>query len=364
MIIHRAFYRETTRTASAITLVLLVIFVFISLTVLLGRAVSGDTSSDIVLTLLGLQTLRRLDQLLPLSVYLGVLLTISRWYRDNEMAALGACGFGLPQLLRPALRFGLIAALLIGFFAFYLSPLALRLAEQAKEKSAHRSEVSLIAPGIFTETYNGERILYAEKLDDNGTFDTMFVSNIPATHRAVAIAKSGTPITESKTGRRFLSLQNGALYDGTPGRTDYRIVQFDTLLMRMEPKPVVDSSVSESAQPTLVLLRAGGNGPSAELQWRLARPLSMVILVLFAVVLAYTDARRGRLTNLFMAILVYFIYSNLIGLGDALLRKARIPAATGLWWVHGALAAFAAYLIWRRATNRPLFAWPRFGNRL
>jgi lipopolysaccharide export system permease protein len=363
MIIHRAFYREATRTATAITLVLLVIFVFISLTVLLGRAVSGDTSSDIVFTLLGLQTLRRLDQLLPLSIYLGALLTISRWYRDNEMAALGACGFGLPQLLRPALRFGVIAAVMIGFFAFYLSPLALRLSDQAKEQSAHRSEVSLIAPGIFTETYDSQRILYAEKLDDNGNFDTVFVSNIPAAHRAVAIARSGTPITDSGSGKRYLSLQNGAFYDGTPGQTDYRIVQFDTLLMRMEPKPVTDTSVSDSAQPTLALLRAGGNGASAELQWRLARPLSMVILVLFAVVLAYTDARRGRLTNLFVAILVYFIYSNLIGLGDALLRKSKIPPAAGLWWVHAALAVFSVYLVWRRVTNRPLFAWPRLRGR-
>jgi lipopolysaccharide export system permease protein len=360
MIIHRAFYREATKTASAITLVLLVIFVFISLTVLLGRAVSGDTSGDIVLTLLGLQTLRRLDQLLPLSIYLGALLTISRWYRDNEMAALGACGFGLPQLLRPAIKFGVVAALLIGFFAFFLSPFALRMSERAKEQSARRPEVSLIAPGVFTETYNGERILYAEKLEESGTFETMFVSNIPATHRAVAIAKSGTPINDAATGRRFLSLQNGALYDGTPGQTDYRIVQFDTLLMRMEPKPAAESSVSESAQPTRVLLRSGESGARAEIQWRLARPLSMVILVLFAVVLAYTDARRGRLSNLFVAILVYFIYSNLIGLGDALLRKNKMPAAVGLWWVHGALALFAAYLVWRRASNRPLIVWPNF----
>jgi lipopolysaccharide export system permease protein len=88
----------------------------------------------------------------------------------------------------------------------------------------------------------------------------------------------------------------------------------------------------------------------------------VLILAAFAVVLAHTDARRGRVVNLIAAILVYFTYNNLIGIGDTFLRNGRVPLAVGLWWVHLTLAAIAAYLIARRLQNRPLLPL-RFGGR-
>ena len=103
MIIHRALRRETIRTAVAIVTVLIALFVFVTFSTLLGRAARGDYADTAVLTLLGLQVLKRLDLLIPFSLYLGLLLTLGRWYRDNEMTVLAACGVGLPQLVRPLL---------------------------------------------------------------------------------------------------------------------------------------------------------------------------------------------------------------------------------------------------------------------
>jgi lipopolysaccharide export system permease protein len=85
---------------------------------------------------------------------------------------------------------------------------------------------------------------------------------------------------------------------------------------------------------------------------------------LYAVVLAYTDVRRGRMSNLFVAIVVYFIYSNLLGIGENMLQKGRMPAAVGLWWVHIGMALVALYLLRQRAHDRPLLSLPAgFGHR-
>jgi lipopolysaccharide export system permease protein len=362
MIVHRAFYREATKTALALMVVLLVIFVFVSLTALLGRAAGGEFSGNILLTLLGLQTLRRLDQLLPLAVYLGALLTFSRWYRDSEMAALAACGVGLPQLLRPLFFFGLAAALIVSAFAMYLSPLALRVTEQVKEQNARRSGISLVAPGSFTETPGGERIMYAERANDAGELEFVFTSNLPTYRPGVAIAQTGTELTDPATGDKFLRLGNGTLYEGSAGKTDYRVAEFGSLLVRLAPKPLAEPSLSEAARPTLALLTAPPTlSVTAELHWRMARPLSVFVLTFFALVLSYTDIRRGRLSNLFVAILVYFIYSNLIGLANALLHKGKMPQALGIWWVHALMALLVIYFLRRRAAGRPLISLPGNG---
>ena len=78
--------------------------------------------------------------------------------------------------------------------------------------------------------------------------------------------------------------------------------------------------------------------------------------------LAHTDARRGRLSNLFAAILVYLIYSNLLGLGQTLLKKDQISPLVGLWWLHVGMVLVAIYLLRQRANNRPadsVLSWGR-----
>jgi lipopolysaccharide export system permease protein len=35
--------------------------------------------------------------------------------------------------------------------------------------------------------------------------------------------------------------------------------------------------------------------------------------------------------------LIYFIYSNLLGVSKSLLKHDEIPSIIGLWWVHGSL---------------------------
>jgi lipopolysaccharide export system permease protein len=357
LIIKRALYREAAISSLAITVVLLIVMVFMSLTFLLGRAARGETAEDVVFVLLGLQTLKKLDLLLPLGFYLGVLLTLSRWYRDSEMTVLAACGVGLMQLLRPVMVLGLIFALVVSLGAFYLSPLAARYIENVKNESAHRSEVSLITPGVFTESPGSGRIIYAEKIQDNGDLENVFVSSYETGKEGVVVAKSGHPFIDSKTGDKFIALMEGTLYDGAPGMVNYRIVVFGTLNLRIEQKKVEEAPLTVEGTPTLLLLNSGDRHLFTELHWRIAKPIALFVLSIYAMVFAYTDVRRGRLSNLFVAILVYFIYSNLLGLGQTLIRSGKVPPMLGLWWVHVGMALIAGYLLVRRAHNRPLFSF-------
>ena len=101
-----------------------------------------------------------------------------------------------------------------------------------------------------------------------------------------------------------------------------------------------------------------GGDAAAEWEWRLSKPVLVFVLSVYAMVLAYTDARRGRLANLFGAVLVYFIYSNLLGLGQTLIKKGQTPAGLGLWWIHALMLVIAVYLFYQRNRNQPLFARP------
>lgn len=359
MIIHRAFYREAAQVTLAIAAVLLVLILLMSLTALLGRAARGEYSESIIPLMLGLQLLKKLDLLLGLALYLGILLTLGRWYRDNEMTVLAACGVGLPQLLRPVFLFALVFALAVGAVSLYFTPLASRQIEKVKSESPHRQEIGSVTPGTFMEAAGGQSIIYAAGVNpESGRLENIFVSNLKLGNQAVVVAGTAHAFTEAGTEHKYLALRNGTLYDGAPGEADYRIVDFEALNLRLRPKKAAAASVGIEGAPTWRLWARTDGDHAAELHWRLAKPVAVFVLAAFALVLAYTDPRRGRLTNLFAAILVYFIYSNLLGLGQTLIKKGVVPPALGLWWVHVGLALIAFYLFARRSANKPLLSLP------
>jgi len=360
MIIHRSFYREAGITTLGITAVLLVIIVFQGLSVYLGRAAMGEESRDVVMTMLGLQTLRKLDLLLPLALYFGVLLTLSRWYRDSEMTVLAACGIGLTQLLRPVLIFSLIVAVVVLLGSFFFTPYATRQTDIVKNESSRVPEVARMTPGVFTEGQGGKRIFYAAHIDAKGDMEDVFMSQLETGRRAVVVARTGHPYVDERTGDKFLALRDGRVYDGEPGEAKYQVLRFEIFNVRLEPKRLEEPPSTVEGLGIRDLL-ARGDGPAvAEFHWRLAKPVVVFILALYALVLAHTDARRGRLSNLFAAILVYLIYSNLLGLGQTLLKKGQVPPGVGLWWLHAGMLLVVIYLLRQRANNRPLIPLPRW----
>ncbi len=361
MIIRRYLYREIALAMLAGTAVLLVLFVLVGVTKLLGQAAVGQYPRDIVLTLLGLELVRRLEILIPLAAYIAILLTLARWYRDNEMTVLAACGMGLTFITRPVMQLALGTAAIVALFSLSVSPLAAAKIDQTKKASLDRTEVSVAAPGVFTDLRSSGRILYVERIDAGGVLEKIFVNDHRKATQNVLAAESGYQRVDGESGERFLVLKNGTVYEGVPGEPDYRVVEFETYTLRLEAPRTIPPPTAIEARLTSTLLGSLNHRDISELHWRLAKPVSVLVLAVFALVLAHTDARRGRIANLVAAILVYFTYTNLLGVGETLLKSERVAPAIGLWWVHLSMGAVAIYLLVRRAQNRPLL--PRQGER-
>ncbi len=360
--IDRALMREILATSLAVMLVFVLLFVTVSLVNILAKAAVGVIPVGIVFVLLGLQTVKVFSLILPLALFVGILLTLGRWYRDNEMTVLAACGVGLVRFVRPVLLLALGFAAVAALFAFYLAPLSVTLIAQARSDNSGRYEVQEIAPGVFNENKDGGGFFYVEQVNrDDATLTNVFMSKEEVGQYSVLVAKQGHQYVDDNTGDKFLVFKNGTRYEGTPGGSDYRILNFESYAVRIEPRAPAAAITGHDAIPMWQLFGMPDRNAQAEWQWRLAKPISLILLALLAMVFAYTDARRGRYSGLFIAILVYFLYSNFLGIGNILLKQGRVPPVIGLWWVHLLFLALAAYLLQRRANNRPLL--PAFANR-
>lgn len=364
MIIHRALYREASSSTIAVITVLLVLFMFLTLTKLMGKAAAGDYSSEAVWLLLGLQLLVKLDVLIPLSLYIGLIITLGRWYRDNEMTVLAACGIGVLSLLRPVLVLSAIFILVVAVLSFYLTPKAARGVERIKGESGKHQTISGITPGVFTESGKGKRIFYVEKISKSkNPLQTIFLRSIEPGKTSVLMAQSGYRRTDKKTGDNFIVLEKGRIYEEQLDRQRYGEIIFDSYELRIQPKKERFLSKKSSSLPSTVIMKGKTAAHRAEWHWRMAKPIMVLVLAVFALVMSFTDSRRGRFASVFMAILLYFIYSNLLGLGQSLIKQGRMLEWAGLWWVHIFMAALALYFLLLRNQNKPLLSLPEWRKR-
>ncbi len=342
MIFLRATLREFTASGIAVLLVLIAITFTTQLIRFLGFAAKGGIPADAVLTLLGFAALGYLPVLLSAALFLSVLLSMSRSYRDSEMVVWMSSGVALLGWFRPVLLFALPVVLLVGVLSLYLTPWALGRSDEYRHHLENRDDVSAVAPGVFKESKNGDRIFFVEKITpDLQQVSNVFVRSNQDGRDGVMVAKRGYMETQAD-GERYLVLLNGSRYDGTPGQADYRLVEFARYAVRIEVPETKAFFPTERSFTTAELLRDPTPLKRGELVWRLGLPLSALMLALLAIPMSSVNPRTGRSVNVIMAVFVYMTYSNLISISQSWVEQEKLTPLVGLLGVHLLMAGVLA----------------------
>ena len=359
MIVNRALVREVLQTSVAVTFVILSIFVVVRSLGFLQQAVRGDIPVEAVLVLVALKMVGYLDVIIPLMMYIALLMVLGRWNRDNEMIVLAACGISPVNFLRPLLVLVLIVGGVVALFSFWLTPLAIKKGFDVEQEYRNRSEVSGIIPGTFMETRKGGGVYFVEKFErEADRYENIFVYKSSFGKEGVVVSKYAFRRIDELTGDQFLVLNNGTRYEGNPGQPDYRIIDFESYSLRIEPKSYVSSLPPVKGRPTAVIYADPHPALRSEWHWRVAKVIIVPVLAVFALSFSFVNPRQGRLPSMIMAFMAYFLYTNVLGFSVAMLSRSRIDPAVGLWWVHAIFLFIAAVFLYRRQMNLPLFPVP------
>jgi len=356
MIFRRALQREFAEIAGAVFVTLFTIMLTTQSIRLLGLAASGKLASEAVLALLGFSSLNYLPVLLSLTVFVSVLLTISRQYKDSEMVVWFASGLSLTAWIRPVLGFALPFVAMIGLLSLLVSPWAVEQSERYRERLEGQDDVARISPGTFQETARGDKVIFVEgQVGETANVQNIFVNMVQQGKVGVMMSRRG--YTElAPNGDKFLVLLNGRRYEGEPGLLDYRIMDFEKYAVRVESKSDrVEAGGSPKQTATWDLLAMRSNPNKGEFLWRIGLPLSALTLALLAIPLAFVNPRAGRSANLLMALLTYMVYSNAISITQAWVAQGRVGFYTAWWVVHVAMFALLLVLFYRRLAVNSLF---------
>ena len=356
MIFLRALLREFGQLATAVFLTLFLIALTTRLVRLLGQAAGGKIPSDAVVAFLGFFALNALPVLLSLTLFITVLLTLTRSYRDSEMVIWFSAGLSLTAWIRPVLTFALPLVALIAALTLALSPWTVQMAEKYRSRVDARDDLSRVDPGVFGESRSRDRVFFVESVaGDRSAVQNVFVNSVQHGRAGVMFSQKGT-VETAPNGDRFIVLLDGRRYEGVPGEADYRVMDFQRYAARVESASGEEPAPTHKSLSTVALLRNPSDVNRGELLWRVGVPLSALILALLAIPMSFVNPRAGRSVNLLFALFTYLVYSNLLTVSQARVAQGRLDFSVGWWLVHAVmLVALVALFVQRTSLRRLRF---------
>jgi lipopolysaccharide export system permease protein len=346
-IYQRAALREMTANSAMALGALSAILVVILTVRTLGEAATGEIMAEAVMPFIGFGYLRLLPVLLSVALFMGVLLTLGRYWQDNEMVIWSGAGVGPLAWAKPVARFALPVALLIGVLSLWLNPWASAKKDQYEQYLSGMEDVASLTPGVFTESERHGRVYFVEYIGrDQTQVRNVFIQSEQQGKLGLVVSGSGVVETRAN-GDRILVLANGHRYEGTPGQADYKEMRFERYSFRLDPSPE-SMHQGPRQRPTGELLRNPTSQNQAEWVWRVGYPISALILALLAIPLSVLNPRAGRSMNLLFAILTYTVYNNVIGLSQTWILQGKLSGDASLVVVHGsAILVMAGFFLWR-----------------
>jgi lipopolysaccharide export system permease protein len=320
-------------------------------------AAKGIIPNDAIDTILVFNLLKHLPLLLSLTIFLTVLITLTRWFKDSEMVIWFSSGLGLSRLIKPIIIFSLPIIILITALSFYISPWAVHKAEEFKKGLKSRDELATITPGVFKESQSANRIFYVEGFSGLGNIvKNIFVQSVQNGKVGIVIANEGVR-EENKRGEDYIIMKEGRRYEGRSNSQEFSTTYFKEygILIEKEVPKIISVGEVYEAKSTLELLASDSSRYKAELYWRLSLPISALILVFLAIPLSVINPRSGRSVNIILALLLFVIYNNLLGVSHSIVSIGNTKILYGLWPVHLSFGSIAIYLFYRRSLNLPLF---------
>jgi lipopolysaccharide export system permease protein len=354
MIFRRALLREFGQLATVVFLTLFLISVTTRLVRLLGQAAGGKIPSDAVVAFLGFFALNALPVLLSLTLFVTVLLTVTRSYRDSEMAIWFSAGLSLAAWIRPVLAFALPLVALIAALSLVIAPWTVQMGEKYRSRVDARDDVSRVDPGVFGESRSREGVFFVESVSgDRAAVQNVFVSSVQHGREGVMVSQKGT-VETAPNGDRFVVLLDGRRYEGVPGEADYRVMDFARYAALVQPASGEEPVPTQKSKSTLALVLDPTSVNLAELLWRVGVPLSSLILALLAIPMSFVNPRAGRSVNLLFALLTFLVYSNLLSVSQARVEQGKLDFSIGWWLVHAVMLAALVVLFAQRMSLRRL----------
>lgn len=315
MILTKYIFKEIFKTQMICFIVLFSVFMCQTVIKLLSKASAGTMPVDVVseMVLYSMPSVGFI--LLPLTLYVGIIIALSRMSSDSEMVVMKSTGVSSKTFMKIAMVLASMTAAITAYNSFVLMPRATLEQKILREASQNDPQYLPIESGKFTNF--GDYTIYIQKVtgqkSDRNLGQVFIFKDISLVQGLYdelmcVIADSGN-VKFDENGTQWVTLYNGNSYKTQPFGGDFKKFNFKTFSV-----PVASESNSDyedetlQSTPTSVLWDSDDRKAKVELQWRAAPVLACFILAIIAIPLSMINPRQGKFSRLGPAIILFAAY--------------------------------------------------------
>ena len=342
MLFHSTLRKELARSFGATLVVLVTIVMTMTLIRTLSLATRGSVNPQEVMMVMGYTVLGYLPPILTLSLFIAIVGTLSRMYRDSEMVIWFAAGRGLSAFLGPLFRFAWPVLLVVAALALVVWPWANAQTQEMKDRYGKRGDLERVAPGQFQESASGKRVFFLDKdSPDNKSGKNIFISTNEHGKETVTSARSGRIVNIGED--QFLLLANGQRLESS-ANAQLKVSEFEEYLSRIGENDVGSrEELPAKTRSTFALVMNPTPTHLGELAWRVGLALAAFNFIIIAITVSSVNPRAGRSGNLVFALFAFVIYYNLLNMGQSWITSGRAGFGVFMLGLHGGVALLGLF---------------------
>lgn len=351
MLFQSSIRKELARSFGATLVVLVTIVMTIVLIRTLGQASRGSISPQDVMLFMAYSALGRLPTILTLALFVALVSTLSRMYKDSEMVVWFTSGQGLAGFLRPLFHFSWPVLLVITLMALFVWPWTNQQTKDMQSRYEQRSDLDRIAPGQFQESSSGNRVFFIDRdLAGAQVSNNVFISATEKGKNSVTTARSGR--IKNKDKAQFLMLSHGQRLENVIGESALKISDFEEYGVKTSDSGLLGESLPEAKLlSTRALAKAPTQSNLGELAWRIGLALAAINFVILAIALASVNPRGGRSGSMIFVVLTFVVYNNMVNVGQSWIFSGLIGFGNFLLALHGGVLLLGLAWLAKRHYN-------------
>ena len=304
-----------------------------------------------LLPLVGFNMLRDIPIILTLSLFLSIIITISQFYKNSEAVVMNSIGLGDKNFINIIQPIVIFLFLVVFFLSIFAVPWAKQHKSLAEDETINASEFSFISEGKFESFKDGEIVFYASdssKLDAYGeqNMEEIFIYSSDKGNNIIVFASEARKYIDTQSKSTYLRLKDGVRYEGLPGSSNIKILDFEAYDLEIVSGEVIKSISNFSKieeKNSFDLIAEGGLLANAEMQWRFSQPISILILSVFGVFLGKSSPRSGKGINLIIGLVIFMLYNNGLLLAKTSIESGQLNPIIGMWVIHLFLIIFLIF---------------------
>lgn len=293
-----------------------------------------------------------LAQTIPMGVFLGIMMTFSKFTRTSEITAMGSSGMSLKRISKPIFIFSVLATIFMFFLQESIIPRSVEKLQYLTAKIAYENPTFQLKERVFIDEV-GDYNIYVDRIskDDkaegilifqknDGNFPTVVVGEEAYWKDSVMVIKNSSFYNFTTTGKEKVR-----------GKFDEKILPLGAYISDIEIKikDLEMKGIGTLIKEIKNVKKEEKLAYQIEINKKLAVPLSTIMLSLLGVFMSVGHHRSGKGANFAISLVVIFSYIIILNFGIVLANKREIPVFLGIWLPNILLLFITIFTYWKKA---------------